>query len=171
MHKPTDLRRDGWRVIYRDGRVIVQRGTDVFSTTIDGGRWMERPFESWVGATTHERREILAVASHCYCSTLPGTSCDFCSNVRRLPLDGARFAAIWNQRGAGGSVDHLLLLHEARAVREEWDALPGDTCWQDAFHALWRRTDPAGHAERFKGSFYETADSMRAEDDDEVTPS
>lgn len=76
----------------------------------------------------------------------------------------ARFAAIWADRGPQNTV--RLTPEEDAQVTAHWRTLDGATCWMDAFHALWRLTDPEGHRARFARTFYESAESMAAEDDD-----
>ncbi len=77
-------------------------------------------------------------------------------------ISAVRFLALWADRSATNEVrvDDA----EDRIVRARWQKMGGDSNWTDAFHALWRETDPSGHAAVFAGTFYATAEMMRAED-------
>lgn len=77
-----------------------------------------------------------------------------------------RFEALWID-GSGASLRDRMTREELADVFKEWDTLGGDSNWMDAFHTLWRKTDPDGHRARFRGTFYETAATMRADDDEE----
>jgi hypothetical protein len=72
----------------------------------------------------------------------------------------ARFREIWDRRKPGGEVSHAMTAFELAAVNAQWNDLGGDSCWADAFHALWRKADPTGHAALFRGSFYASPESM-----------
>ncbi len=80
-------------------------------------------------------------------------------------MTGARLAEVWLI--PGDKRRRALTDAEQLEVMREWDSLDGGSCWEDAFHSLWRKMDPAAHAVRFVGTFYATAESMRDEDVDE----
>ena len=87
-------------------------------------------------------------------------------------INGERFAEIWANRGMQNDVSKAMTDAEREYIRQRWiTSMPSDTCWDDAFHAEWRRVDLAGHAKHFKGTFYESAETMRADDEDgEISP-
>lgn len=88
LHTAARLRHDGWQVCFRNGRVLVRSLLDsalASATAIDGGRWMDRPMTDWDEVTDLERRALDVRARSCYCSSLPGTGCDFCNGVRVAP--------------------------------------------------------------------------------------
>lgn len=64
-----------------------------------------------------------------------------------------RFRELWNLRGIQGDIPlsfrppyalgafyepNGITEAEHMEVRKRWDAMPGHTCWLDAFHALWK---------------------------------
>lgn len=79
----------------------------------------------------------------------------------------ARFAEIWSLRGLQQRI--TLTATEKLEVNKHWDGLSGSTSFMDAFHDLWRKTDPAGHKVLFEGKHYESAETMA--DDDECDAS
>lgn len=80
-------------------------------------------------------------------------------------MNHERFGDAWKKRRPGCSVKDELKKWEADEVNAFWATMPGDSTWEDAFHALWRIADSVGHAELFKGTFYATAETMHAEDE------
>lgn len=92
------LRAAGWRVLFRSGRVIVGRTVGAYTcgsfhgadrgpraTSVDRGEWMTRPAHEWSAPLPWEELELERVAPWCYCSSLPGTGCDFCNGTRPIP--------------------------------------------------------------------------------------
>ena len=79
----------------------------------------------------------------------------------------ARFREIWSRRKYGDIPKDAMTPEEVQLVNKRWATMAGDTCWMDAFHAEWRATDPAGHAAQFNRTFYESAATMRADDDED----
>ncbi len=86
MHGSRSARAAGCRVIFRDGIVIIENAVAVpCATTIDRGRWMDRPMEEWAVATPEQVAALRAVDGWCYCASFPDTGCDFCNGTRLAP--------------------------------------------------------------------------------------
>lgn len=84
-----NLRRDGRRVIFRDGRVVIGPAAggspdDVRATHIDRGAWMRRPLSSWGAPGASELLALDEIGRVCYCATLD-SGCDFCNGTRPVP--------------------------------------------------------------------------------------
>lgn len=90
-----ELRAKGFTVVFMYGEVFLSRkGEDlVYFAPIDGGRWMdESPFNCPTTFKTKARfdlpgyvkEQITAAEEYCYCSSLSGSTCDFCGSLRKV---------------------------------------------------------------------------------------
>jgi hypothetical protein len=82
------LRAERWRVIFRSGRVMARLTAGpgpTFATAVNRGEWMHIPIRDWAVGAEDDRVELCRVDRWCYCSSLPGTGCDFCNGVRPVP--------------------------------------------------------------------------------------
>lgn len=82
------LREAGNRVVFHYGKVYVINllTNKITVQDINSGRWMDSP-EKFTKVTlaelkTHALLHIKTALENCYCNSLPGTTCDFCSGVR-----------------------------------------------------------------------------------------
>ncbi len=82
-----------------------------------------------------------------------------------MAIKPERFAEIF---ATGDKSRKMMSSEEQVEILHVWDKCPGDTSWAFAFHKRWREVDPVGHLARFRGTFYETEQSMLADDDDEL---
>lgn len=92
-----NLRRAGWRVLFRYGRVVVGRTPGAVpcaafgaadgarSTTVDRGAWMRRPAFAWDAVDANEMAELQAIERVCYCVSCPDNGCDYCNGTRPIP--------------------------------------------------------------------------------------
>jgi hypothetical protein len=94
----TQLRQAGYTVIFENGFVWLYRHAS--ETAIQGlinqGLWMDEPFNVNDKAKWSEpfylpetdralADKFHAIAEACYCSSLTGSTCDFCGCVRAVP--------------------------------------------------------------------------------------
>lgn len=88
-----ELRVKGYTVLFYYGEVFISRkgGDLVYITPNNGGRWMDiesvshpefKAVARW-NLPGHAATQLLAAEEHCYCVSLPDTTCDFCGNARR----------------------------------------------------------------------------------------
>jgi hypothetical protein len=81
-----DWKKQGYKVIFFDGLVHLHfPGTGTWRLPVDRGAWMSVDnLLYWTNVTrTPEGKKCERIAQSCYCHSLPDSSCDFCSGLRR----------------------------------------------------------------------------------------
>jgi hypothetical protein len=86
-------------------------------------------------------------------------------------ITSKRLREIWDSRTYGDIPKDTMTKDEINVINRRWAQMPGSNCWMDAFHDVWRTVDPFGHHVLFGGTFYESLETMAADDKDEsATP-
>lgn len=136
----------GFRVLFSRGSSVVivlmphagiRRGWDARWLPKDGGSWMDREDFGEMPRTELTPEEVRRCWT-CYCGTLPGTPCDYCTG-KRVPPIAVRACAVVRPFTSLEVGQHSMAGRMAREIQCMWNRLQS---LRPATGGAWHALDP-----------------------------